>query len=78
MSKRFTFTWTEEQVVELIRRAKVAGITGDSERELIYKYFCRREHLEPVRHGGIRPGGFESGNQHGQASKHRRNKNYRA
>lgn len=54
MSKRFTFTWTEKQVAELIRRARVAGITGETEREIIYLYICRREKLNPVKHGGRR------------------------
>ncbi len=54
MSKRFTFTFTEEQVTELVTRAKANNCIGETDRELIYLYFCQREELEPVRHGGRR------------------------
>lgn len=53
-NQRLTFTWTDEQIAQLVKRAKKAGISGESDRELIYRYFCQRERLEPVKHGGRR------------------------
>lgn len=65
ISQRLTFAWTTEQIALLAERARKSGCQGDTDRELIYQYFCMREGLDPVRHGGVRPGGFEPGNQHG-------------
>ena len=54
MSKRFTFTFTDEQVVELLRRAKANACHGKTDREQIYLLICHRENFEPIKHGGRR------------------------